>query len=112
MVAFIWAEPLFTFLFGTKWVGTGYYVRCIIPWLAVLVSANSLSFTANVFGTQRVDFLLQLAQLLLRVAALWIGCASSNFSLAILLFCTASTFTQLVQLVWYLHQLRHRRTIS
>ena len=35
VVAFFFAEPLFTFLFGDKWVGTGYYVRCIIPWLVV-----------------------------------------------------------------------------
>ena len=112
-VAFLFAEPLFTFLFGDKWIGTGYYVRCIIPWLVVLLSANSLSFVANIFSTQRIDFFFQIAQLLLRVAALWVGISQSNFRLAILLFCTVSTAVQLAQLGWYLIQVhRHDKKIS
>ena len=106
-VAFLFAEPLFTFLFGDKWIGTGYYVRCIIPWLVVLLSANSLSFVANIFSTQRIDFFFQIAQLLLRVTALWVGISQSNFRLAILLFCAVSTAVQLLQWGWYLLQI-HR----
>ncbi len=107
VVAFFFAEPLFTFLFGDKWVGTGYYVRCIIPWLVVLLGANSLAFVANVFSTQRIDFFFQIAQLLLRIAALWVGISQGNFRLAILLFCAVSTAVQLLQWGWYLLQL-HR----
>ena len=105
-VGFFYAEPLFTFLFGEKWIGTGYYVRCVIPWLWVLLNANSLMFVANIFSTQRIDFFFQLAQLLLRVTALYIGIQRHNFNLAILLFCAVSTLVQLFQLAWYLHQLR------
>ena len=112
-VAFLFAEPLFTFLFGDKWIGTGYYVRCIIPWLVVLLSANSLSFVANIFSTQRIDFFFQIAQLLLRVAALWVGISQGSFHLAILLFCAVSTAVQLAQLGWYLIQVHHyERKIS
>ena len=107
VVAFFFAEPLFTFLFGAKWVGTGYYVRCIIPWLVVLLNANSLAFVANIFSTQRIDFFFQIAQLLLRIAALWVGISQGNFRLAILLFCAVSTVVQLLQWGWYLLQL-HR----
>ncbi|MBO4730946.1 MAG: oligosaccharide flippase family protein [Bacteroidaceae bacterium] len=106
VVAFFFAEPLFTFLFGDKWIGTGYYVRCIIPWLVVLLNANSLAFVANIFSTQRIDFFFQLTQLVLRLAALWIGIHAGNFQLAILLVCAVSTAVQLVQLGWYLLQLR------
>ena len=112
-VAFLFAEPLFTFLFGDKWIGTGYYVRCIIPWLVVLLSANSLAFVANIFSTQRIDFFFQIAQLLLRVAVLWVGISQSNFRLAILLFCAVSTAVQLAQLGWYLIQVhRHDRHLA
>ena len=112
-VAFLFAEPLFTFLFGDKWIGTGYYVRCIIPWLVVLLSANSLSFVANIFSTQRIDFFFQIAQLLLRVAALWVGISQGNFRLAILFFCAVSTAVQLAQLGWYLIQVhRHDRHLA
>ena len=110
---FFFAEPLFTFLFGSQWVGTGYYVRCILPWVAVLVVTNSLTFVANIFGTQRVDFILQLVQLVLRVVALWIGLSRSDFRLAVLLFCMASTAVQVVQLCWYLYQThRYNRSLN
>ena len=112
VVAFFFAEPLFTFLFGDKWVGTGYYVRCIIPWLVVLLNANSLAFVANIFSTQRIDFFFQIAQLLLRIAALWVGISQGNFLHAILLFCAVSTVVQLLQWGWYLLQLhRHDRRL-
>ena len=106
VVAFLFAEPLFTFLCGDKWIGTGYYVRCIIPWLVVLLNANSLAFVANIFSTQRIDFFFQLAQLALRLAALWIGIHAGDFHLAILLFCAVSTAVQLLQWGWYLVQIR------
>ena len=105
-VAFFFAEPLFTFLFGSKWVGTGFFVRCIIPWLALLLFTNSLAFIPNVFTTQRGDFVFQVVQLGLRIVALSVGILRSDFRLAILLFCAVSTLVQLCQLLWYLSQVR------
>ena len=106
LVAFLFAEPLFTFLFGDKWIGTGYYVRCIIPWIAVLLLTGSLAFVPNVFTTQRGDFVFQLLQFVLRIAALAVGISRGDFRLAILLFCAVSTLVQLCLLGWYLHQVR------
>lgn len=106
VVAFLFAEPVFVFLFGAKWIGTGYYLRCILPWVVVLLMANSLCFVANVFSTQRADFIIQVVQLLLRVAALWVGSRLGQFPLAILLYCAVSCAMQLIQLAWYLFQIR------
>ncbi len=106
LVAFFFAEPLFTFLFGPKWIGTGYYVRCLVPWIGVMLLTNSLAFVPNVFATQRTDFLFQLVQLLFRVAALAIGLSRGDFALAVLCFCAVSTVVQLCQLGWYLYQVR------
>lgn len=106
-VVFLFAEPLFVLLFGGQWVGTGYYVRCLLPWMSILVISNSLSFVSSIFGTQRVDFILQVVQLLLRAVALYIGIRKGDFQLAVLLFCIVSAVVQAVQLVWYLYQV-HR----
>jgi len=106
-VVFLFAEPLFVLLFGGQWVGTGYYVRCLLPWMSILVISNSLSFVSSIFGTQRVDFILQVVQLLLRAVALYIGIRQGDFQLAVLLFCIVSAVVQAVQLVWYLYQV-HR----
>ena len=106
-VVFLFAEPLFVLLFGGQWVGTGYYVRCLLPWMSILVISNSLSFVSSIFGTQRVDFILQVVQLLLRAVALYIGIRQGYFQLAVLLFCIVSAVVQAVQLAWYLYQV-HR----
>ncbi len=106
-VVFLFAEPLFVLLFGEQWVGTGYYVRCLLPWMSILVISNSLSFVSSIFGTQRVDFILQVVQLLLRAVALYIGIRQGDFQLAVLLFCIVSAVVQAVQLGWYLYQV-HR----
>ena len=106
-VVFLFAEPLFVLLFGGQWVGTGYYVRCLLPWMSILVISNSLSFISSIFGTQRVDFILQVVQLLLRAVALYAGIRQGDFRLAVLLFCIVSAVVQAVQLVWYLYQV-HR----
>lgn len=102
---FFYAEPVFTFLFGDKWIGTGYYVRCLIPWLCVMLTANSLMFVSNLFGTQRVDFFFQIALLVLRVAALGAGLLRHDFGLAVLLFAAVSGTVQLALLGWYLFQI-------
>ena len=106
-VVFLFAEPLFVLLFGGQWVGTGYYVRCLLPWMSILVISNSLSFISSIFGTQRVDFILQVVQLLLRAVALYIGIRQGDFQLAVLLFCIVSAVVQAVQLGWYLYQVHH-----
>lgn len=106
-VVFLFAEPLFVLLFGGQWVGTGYYVRCLLPWMSILVISNSLSFISSIFGTQWVDFILQVVQLLLRAVALYIGIRQGDFQLAVLLFCIVSAVVQAVQLAWYLYQV-HR----
>ena len=106
-VVFLFAEPLFVLLFGGQWVGTGYYVRCLLPWMSILVISNSLSFISSIFGTQRVDFILQVVQLLLRAVALYAGIRQGDFQLAVLLFCIVSAVVQAVQLGWYLYQV-HR----
>ncbi len=106
-IIFFYAEPLFVWLFGNQWVGTGYYVQCLLPWMSLLVVGNSLSFISNIFGTQHVDFIIQVVQLLLRAAALYIGISKGDFQLAILLFAAVSAAIQVVSLGWYLFQI-HR----
>jgi O-antigen/teichoic acid export membrane protein len=60
IAAWFVAEPLFTFLFGSQWVGTGIYVQALLPWILVMLSTMSLMFIPNVFGTQRTEFLFGL----------------------------------------------------
>lgn len=99
---FLCAEPLFGWLFGAKWTGIGYYIRCLLPWVFVALSATSISFLANVFNRQRGEFLFYVAMLLLRAAAVVYGIIAHDYPSSILLFSIASAAVVMVLLVLYL----------
>lgn len=102
LALFVFAEPLFAFLFGGRWSGCSFYVRCIAPWAFVSLASTSLSYVAAVFGRQRGEFLFFVALLALRVVALWIGIEQDSFRLAILLFSSVSATIGFALLIWYL----------
>lgn len=106
VVAFVFAEPLFTFFFSGRWAGCGYYVRCLLPWVYIMLTSTSLMFVANIFSTQRKEFFFYIALLALRVVAMVVGLVQHNFQLAILLFAASGAVVSLSLLVWYLWQVR------
>lgn len=104
VAAWFLAESLFSFGFGSRWQGCGVYVQALLPWVWLTLTANSLMFVANVFSTQRTEFVFYLVQLALRVGAIVAGIAMGSFLLAIRLFSVASALICLSLLVWYLWQ--------
>lgn len=100
------AEPLFTFLFGSKWVGCGVYVRALLPWIVLSLSSTSLMFVSNIFSTQRTEFGFYLVLLCLRVVAIAAGIHVGSFLLAIRLYAAAGALVSVSLLVWYLWQVR------
>lgn len=102
VLLFFFAEPLCVLLFGSKWTGCGFYMRCLLPWVFVVLSASSVSFLANVFNRQRAEFLFFLVLLVLRVVSLSYGIRCHDFQLGILLFSLTSAVVFLALLVWYL----------
>ena len=106
VLVFCFAEPIFTFLFSGRWTGIGYYVRCLLPWVYVMLTSTSISFLANVFGTQRTEFLFYVALLLLRLASVVYGIVAHDFRGAVLLFALSGAVVSVVLLTWYLLQVR------
>lgn len=107
--ALLWfiSGPLFGLLFGGRWTDCAPYVRALLPWAVANIASLPLMFIPNIFGTQRIELLLNIARLLLRVAAIAVGIAMSDFLLAVWLFSAASTIPALILFVWYLSQARH-----
>ena len=106
VLAWFFAEPVFAFCFGGRWAGCSVYVRALLPWVYIMLSSTSLMFISNVFNTQRTEFGFYLVLLALRVAAIAVGIAQSNFLLAIRLYAAAGTLVAASLLVWYLIQVR------
>lgn len=102
VVAFFIAEPAATFFFGAHWEGCGYYIRCLLPWVYVMLTSTSLMFFANVFGRQHTEFRFYLVLFLLRIAVLVVGIVQHDFQLAILLFSAVSAIVSIALFVWYM----------
>lgn len=100
------AEPLFTFLFGDEWNGSGIYVQALLPLILFSLNAAPLSFLSNVFSTQRTEFAFYLGLLFLRVVAIAAGIDAGSFLLAIRLYAAAGALVSVSLLVWYLWQVR------
>ena len=106
VVAWVIAEPVFTFCFGGRWTGCGVYVQALLPWIMLRFLAMSFAFVPNIFSTQRYELYISLALLLLRVVVIAVGISLGDFLTAIRLFAAVSALASVVQLVWYLWQLR------
>ena len=104
VAAWFLAEPLFSFGFGSRWEGCGVYVQALLPWVWLTLTANSLMFVANIFSTQRTEFIFYLVQLAFRVGVIVAGIVRHDFLLAIRLFSVVSAVVCLALLVWYLWQ--------
>lgn len=106
ILAWFAAEPVFSFCFGGRWAGCGIYVRALLPWIFLSLSATPLTFISNVFSTQRIEFYFYLVLLALRVAAIAIGVSAGGFLLAIRLYAAAGALISASLLMWYLWQVR------
>lgn len=113
ILAWFAAEPVFSFCFGGRWAGCGVYVRALLPWIFLSLSATPLTFISNVFSTQRIEFYFYLVLLALRVAAIAIGVSAGGFLLAIRLYAAAGALISASLLMWYLWQVRrYERTLK
>ena len=110
VVAFFIAEPAATFFFGARWEGCGYYIRCLLPWVYVMLTSTSLMFLANIFGRQHTEFRFYLVLFLLRIAALVVGIVQHDFQLAILLFSAVSAIVSIALFVWYMRMIKEYET--
>ncbi len=100
VVGFLFGDDILAFLFGDRWAGCGYYIRCLLPWVFVSLTATSLLFLSNVFSRQKTEFVFYLALLVMRALAVWIGIANNDFRQAILLFSVAGAVVSAALLLW------------
>lgn len=113
VLAWFFAEPVFTFCFGERWEGSGIYVRALLPWAFIGLCSTSLMFVSNVFSTQRIELYFNIAMLLLRAAAIYTGIRMGSFVLAIRMYALASALTHAALTVWYLWQImRYERSLK
>ena len=106
VVAFIFGGDIFAFFFGDRWQGCGYYIRCLLPWTYVVLTATSLTFLFGIFGRQRTEFLFFVALLFLRVVSMILGIHCNDFGVGILLFALSGAVVYSLLIVCYVVMIR------
>lgn len=109
---YLYAEPLLSFVFGSKWAGSTPYFHALLPWMWLLLSSNSLLAIPYALSKQQGEFYFSLLALVLRIVALTFGIWHNCFLLSIQLYVAASALVVVLRLVWYAILLRrHDRSL-
>ena len=88
-------------LLGSDWRVSGEYIRLLLPWLLVMTAVAPIGFIPDVFGQQRVGFILEIVYMLLTIGALSVGIALRDFRLAMLCYSLLNTLMISGQMAWY-----------
>ena len=104
-VAFIFGDAIFGFLFGSRWSECGFYLRCLLPWVYIMLTSTSLTFISNVFSRQRTEFIFYIILFALRIVSMAIGITTSSFRTGILLFAISGALVSTALLAWYIKQI-------
>lgn len=106
VAVFLFGDTIFGFLFGERWSQCGFYLRCLIPWVYIMLTTTSLTFISNVFARQRTEFVFYLVLFLMRTASVVVGIATANFRTGIALFAASGALVSAALLVWYTIQIK------
>lgn len=81
---FVFAEPLFTLVFGSQWTDSAHYTRILAPMLVINFVVSPLSVVFYITGRQKDDFLWQIALLgatsLACCVGIWVGGAAGSLT--------------------------------
>ncbi|MBQ0153555.1 MAG: oligosaccharide flippase family protein [Bacteroidales bacterium] len=107
---------LVCWLLGAEWGTTSYYIRIMLPWLALVVVAPTLGFIPDIFMQQKTATMIEVGYFILRVLALGLGVWCFSFKVAILAYTVVGCIVLGGQIGWYFYLLiqyeKHRNTQS
>ncbi|GHT39074.1 polysaccharide biosynthesis protein [Bacteroidia bacterium] len=95
------SEWAFEILFGWEWKAAGFYLKCMLPWLFLVVLVASISFIPDLFFRQKTAMHIEIVYVILRILALFTGIYFQSFRLAVILYCGISALMLFVKLSWY-----------
>ncbi|MDR1683322.1 MAG: oligosaccharide flippase family protein [Candidatus Symbiothrix sp.] len=93
-------DVFFTTLFGSKWTGVGFYLKCMLPWLFLVVLNAALYFIPDLFSRQKTAMNIEIAYTALRLIILFVGAYFQNFQWAVALYCAASAVILAIRMLW------------
>lgn len=106
IIIYLVAPLVFGFVFGDNWKESGVYLQMLLPWVFMTLLVKPIAFIPLVFEQQGKALWIEIINLLLRLAAIYIGVYYENFNLSILLFCLVGFVFLLILLIWYVSLIR------
>ncbi|MCD4790320.1 MAG: oligosaccharide flippase family protein, partial [Bacteroidales bacterium] len=82
---FLFARPVFAFVFGEEWKISGEIAQILMPWLFLNFIANPVSCIAIIMNKQREAMFITFVDITFKVIAIVIGGISNDFKLAFII---------------------------
>ncbi|MCA9092610.1 MAG: oligosaccharide flippase family protein [Planctomycetaceae bacterium] len=95
-VLYLWAEPLFGFVFGQNWIEAGTYARLLVPWMIAGFVVQPISYSLQAFEKQDMIFLWNVTVLPLGLAAVYLGYLLHDVRSAILFYSLSLMFMHMI----------------
>ncbi len=90
----------FGFVFGEEWRVAGEYARVLSPYFYLVFVVSPLVYIPNMLDRQKKAFGIEIAYLVLRVAALFLGIVLGSAWLAVAFYGVAGVIIQIYLLLW------------
>ena len=97
------APALFALVFGEEWRASGEMARWLAPFFVLNFSVSPFSFTAILENAQKKALGLNIIDVLLKLASLYLGFLMNSIAWAIGLYSLVSSVMYLITFYWYLH---------
>ena len=101
LVLFIFAIPIFTFIFGEEWKTSGEIAQILMPWLFLNFLANPVSSIAIIMNRQREAMFITFVDITIKVIAIVIGGLANDYKLAFIIMSAATSVLLIYALYWY-----------
>ncbi|MDZ7771425.1 MAG: oligosaccharide flippase family protein [Balneolaceae bacterium] len=98
----LFAPPLFEFVFGAQWTVAGQYTQVLAPYFYMVFVVSPLVYIPNMLDRQKKAFAIEIAYLVLRLAALFLGIWLADAWLAVAFYGVAGIIIQGYLLFWIL----------
>jgi O-antigen/teichoic acid export membrane protein len=101
VMLFIFAPPLFAFVFGEEWRVAGQIASIITPWIFLNFLAAPVSSMAIIMNRQKEAMYITLADIVLRLVSIIIGGIYGDYRLSFLLLSISCSSLLIFALIWY-----------
>ncbi len=98
---FLFARPVFTFVFGEEWRISGEIAQILMPWIFLNFIANPVSCIPIIMNKQKEAMFITFVDITFKVIAIIIGGINNDFKLAFIIMSVSCSSLLIFALFWY-----------